>query len=58
MMAMLRDALTYLGGGLDTEPRILRGMPGFLVRCLVWALAIVVIYICSGQSGNFIYINF
>lgn len=55
---MLRDTLTYLGGGLDTEPRMLRGMPGFIVRCLVWALAIVIIYFCSGQTGNFIYINF
>jgi len=58
MMSSLRDALTYLGGGLDTEPRMLRGVPGFVVRCLVWALVIIVIYICSGQSGKFIYIDF
>ena len=58
MLSSLRNTLTWLGGGLDDEPPMLRGAFGLAARFIVWALVILVIYLCSGQSRKFIYIDF
>lgn len=58
MNSPIRDTLDYLGGALDTEPPFLRGYAGFAVRCLVWVLAIIVIYVCSSLTTRFMYVDF
>lgn len=58
MNSPIRDTLDYLAGALDTEPTFLRGHVGLAVRCLVWVLAIVVIYVCSSLATRFMYVDF
>jgi hypothetical protein len=58
MMATLRNTLEYLGGERDDSPYFLSGRYNWVVRCIVWAAAIILIYSFSGQSSKFIYIDF
>jgi hypothetical protein len=55
----LKQALDYMGGAVDEAP------PGFPVAlsnwafwALWWGVLTVVIYVFSGQSSKFIYIDF
>jgi hypothetical protein len=58
MLANFRATLEYLGGERDDAPAFLLGGFGWVARCAVWVLAIVLIYAFSGQSSKFIYIDF
>jgi hypothetical protein len=58
MLSRLRATLEFLGGERDDAPALLAGRFGWVARCAVWALAILLIYAFSGQSSKFIYIDF
>jgi hypothetical protein len=58
MLSNLRSTLEYLGGERDDAPVLLQGAAGWVARCAVWVLAIVLVYAFSGQSSKFIYIDF
>lgn len=58
MLTTFRATLEYLGGERDDVPTLLAGCFGTVARCVVWALAIVLIYAFCGQSSKFIYIDF
>jgi hypothetical protein len=53
------QALDYMGGARDEAPS---GFPVALENwafwALWWAVLAVAIYVCSGQSSKFIYIDF
>ena len=55
----LQHALEYLGGAQDTPPP---GVPlplsNWLFWGLWWAALTLVVYVFSGQSSKFIYIDF
>lgn len=63
MMKRFRAVVEYLAGERDLEqvesaPRILTGKYEWVVRCAVWAVAVLLIYAFSGQASKFIYIDF
>jgi hypothetical protein len=58
MLSTFRAVLEYLGGSRDDAPKLLTGRFGGVVRCVVWVLAILLIYAFCGQSSKFIYIDF
>jgi len=58
MLSKFRNAIEYLAGERDECPPFLRGHIDLLLRCLVWAFAMLLIYAFSGQSSKFIYIDF
>jgi hypothetical protein len=58
MLSTFRATLEFLGGERDDAPSFLTGRFGWLARCTVWVLALVLIYAFSGQSSKFIYIDF
>jgi hypothetical protein len=58
MLSVFRATFEYLGGERDDAPPLLASRLGWVARCAVWALAIVLIYAFSGQSSKFIYIDF
>jgi len=58
MVSNLRNTLEYLAGERDEAPEFLSGRFELVVRCAVWALAILLIYAFCGQSSKFIYIDF
>jgi hypothetical protein len=58
MLLRIRNTIEYLAGERDECPAFLSGHTGLLLRCLVWALAMLLIYSFSGQSSKFIYIDF
>jgi len=55
----LRQVLDYLGGAADEPPP---GFPDLLTSPMFWgiwwALLSIVVYIFSGQTSKFIYIDF
>jgi hypothetical protein len=59
MMGWITEAIDYLGGSRDEAPH---GFPVTLGNWAFWALwwgaMAVAIYVCSGQSSKFIYIDF
>jgi len=57
-ISQVRDGIEYLCGERDHAPEFLKGRWTWLARCVVWAVAIVVIYAFCGQSSKFIYIDF
>jgi hypothetical protein len=58
MLKKFRDAVEYLAGESDRAPEFLTGRYEWVVRCAVWAVALLLIYAFSGQSSKFIYIDF
>jgi hypothetical protein len=58
MLTDFRATLEYFGGSRDDAPRVFAGRFGWVARCAVWALAILLIYAFCGQSSKFIYIDF
>ena len=58
MISNFRATLEYLGGERDEAPRLLAGRFEWAARCVVWVLAILLIYAFCGQSSKFIYIDF
>ena len=58
MLTTLRAGIEYLSGERDEAPVAMSGSWTMLARCLVWVLAMVLIYAFSGQSSKFIYIDF
>ena len=58
MLSRFIATLEYLAGERDEVPRFLAGHLGSVIRCLVWLAAIVLIYVFSGQTSKFIYIDF
>jgi hypothetical protein len=59
VLEWVTQALDYFGGARDEAPR---GLPVTLGNWMFWALwwgaMAVAIYVCSGQSSKFIYIDF
>lgn len=58
MFSTVRAIFEYLGGERDDAPSLYLSRSRLLLRCAVWIFAIVVIYVFSGQSSKFIYIDF
>ena len=63
MMEKFRAVAEYLAGERDLEqvegaPKFLTGKYEWVVRCSVWAAAVLLIYAFSGQASKFIYIDF
>lgn len=58
MLSTFRNTIEYLAGERDECPSFLRGHADLILRCLVWAFAMLLIYAFSGQSSKFIYIDF
>jgi hypothetical protein len=58
MFSTFRAAIEFLSGEQDEAPLLISGRLGWIARCAAWALAILLIYVFSGQSSKFIYIDF
>ena len=58
MISRFCNTIEYLAGERDERPPFLGGHIDLLLRCLVWAIAMLLIYAFSGQSSKFIYIDF
>jgi len=58
MLTTFRATVEYLAGERDDAPSFLTGRGEWVVRCLVWMAAILLIYAFCGQSSKFIYIDF
>jgi hypothetical protein len=58
MLTGFRAGIEYLCGERDDAPALFASRWTWLARCVVWTLAIVLIYAFSGQSSKFIYIDF
>lgn len=54
----LHQIVTFLSGASDTAPAPLRGSLGLALRGFAWAFLLLLIYAFSGQTNNFIYVNF
>jgi hypothetical protein len=62
-MERFRSIVEYLAGERDLEqvqdaPKFLTGQNEWIIRCAVWAVAVLLIYAFSGQTSKFIYIDF
>jgi hypothetical protein len=58
MLTTLRHTLEYLAGQRDEPTPWLARIPAWLSGCVVWLVAIGIIYIFCGQATKFIYVDF
>lgn len=58
MLLRFRQSVEYLAGERDLAPAPIARIPAWLLRSVVWLLAIGLIYAFCGQSSKFIYIDF